>query len=71
MVFVTLFTKGPTKVQLRKTHDSVLEGFVVQIIALFFKGHNLERLYIGRYYWRDQTTINFPENTLIIRPVFF
>ena len=27
MVFVTLFTKGPTKVQLRKTHDSVLEGF--------------------------------------------
>ena len=37
MVFVTLFTKGPTKVQLRKTHDSVLEGFVVQIIALFSK----------------------------------
>ena len=37
MVFVTLFTKGPTKVQLRKTHDSVLEGV--------FKGHNLEIYY--------------------------
>ena len=57
MVFVTLFTKGPTKVQLRKTHDRVLEGFVVQIIALFFKGHNLEKV-IYRYYGRDQTTIN-------------
>ena len=65
MVFVTLFTKGPTKVQLRKT-----EGFVVQIVALFFKGHNLERLYIGRYYWRDQTsTINVLKSYYTI--VFF
>ena len=42
MVFVTLFTKGPTKVQLRKTHDRVLEGFVVQIIALFSKAITLK-----------------------------
>ena len=47
MVFVTLFTKGPTKVQLRKTHDSVLEGVCCTNNSTFFKGHNMERLYIG------------------------